>query len=390
MAQPHWLRTTLAAGAILAAAAGVLAPASSASAAASGASTAVVPPPYAADLPDLSTPAVAYDRATPPVATGVAVRGADGALLYSARSGSTFGPLQSLGGVIVGDPSVVVNSLGTHFFVRGTDDQVYTNTITPSGAVTGYSTVPGLTVTGDVEALVPNLAPAGSLRIFARGPDGAVWTNNLNGGAWAGWSSLGGFATSDITAARTFAVPNDTVRVFVRGADHRVHVSRVSAGGVTAFEPLGDLQVTSNIAVAEDALFGGGFIAARGADSGLWTLNLFTLPYVWKPLGGTATSDPAFSFQGNVTSLYVRGTDDALYVNKAASPDAAYRGYERIDGAVSGNPAAFGPGVSALGPGFLLARLAGGSLGLNVDPSPTLQPPHKFGGFTPIPGPAVG
>jgi hypothetical protein len=390
MAQPHWLRKTLVAGAILAAAAGVLAPASSASAVASGASTAVVPPPYAADLPDLSTPAVAYDRAGQPVATGVAVRGADGALLYSARSGSTFGPLQSLGGVIVGDPSVVVNSFGTHFFVRGTDDQVYTNTITPSGAVTGYSTVPGLTVTGDVEALVPNLAPAGSLRIFARGPDGAVWTNSLNGGAWAGWSSLGGSATSDITAARTFAVPNDTVRVFVRGADHRVHVSRVSASGVTAFEPLGDLQVTSDIAVAEDALFGGGFIAARGADSGVWTLNLFTIPYVWKPLGGTATSDPAISFQGNVTSLYVRGTDDALYVNKAASPDAPYRGYERIDGAVAGNPAAFGPGVSALGPGLLLARLAGGSLGLNVDPSPTLQPPHKFGGFTPVPGPAVG
>lgn len=127
--------------------------------------------------------------------------------------------------------------------------------------------------------------------------------------------------------------------------------------GVTAFEPLGDLQVTSDIAIAEDALFGGGFIAARGADSGVWMLNLFTIPYVWKPLGGTATSDPAISFQGNVTSLYVRGTDDALYVNKAASPDAPYRGYERIDGAVAGNPAAFGPGVSALGPGLLLARL---------------------------------
>ncbi|MEV0630866.1 hypothetical protein [Nonomuraea wenchangensis] len=384
MVQPHWLRKTLTAGLILAVAAGVLTPGPA------GAAATAAPPPYAADLPDLGTPAVAYDRTAQPTATGVAARGADGSLLYSARSGSSFGPFQSLGGVIVGDPSVVVNAAGTHFFVRGTDDQVYTNTITPSGAVTGYAHVPGLTVTGDVEALVPNLAPAGSLRIFARGTDGAVWTNQLTGGAWSGWSSLGGFATSDITATRTFAFPNDTVRVFVRGADRRVYVSRVAAGGVTPFEPLGDLQVTSNIAVAEDAIFGGGFIAARGADNAVWTLNLFTLPYTWKSLGGSATSDLALSYQANVTALYTRGTDNALYVNKTTAPDAAYRGFERIDGTVTGNPAAFGTGPSVPGTGFLLARLGSGALGLNLEPSPSVLPPHKFGGYSPIPGPAVG
>ncbi|GAA1722836.1 DUF346 domain-containing protein [Nonomuraea bangladeshensis] len=362
-------------------AAGVLTPGSSAAAATA---------PYAADLPDLGTPAVAYDRTSQPTATGVAARGADGSLLYSARSGSSFGPFQSLGGVIVGDPSVVVTTAGTHFFVRGTDDQVYTNTITPSGVVTGYAHVPGLTVTGDVEALVPNLAPAGSLRIFARGTDDAVWTNQLTGGAWSGWSSLGGFATSDITATRTFAFPNDTVRVFVRGADHRVYVSRVAASGVTPFEPLADLRVTSNIAVAEDAIFGGGSIAARGADNAVWVLNLFTLPYTWRSLGGSATSDVALSYQANVTALYVRGTDNAMYVNKTTASEAAYRGFERIDGTVTGNPAAFGTGPSVPGTGFLLARLGSGALGLNLEPNPAVLPPHKFGGYSPIPGPAAG
>ncbi|MGW4799123.1 hypothetical protein ACWEPC_42570 [Nonomuraea sp. NPDC004297] len=385
MTEPHWLRRTLTASVILAVAAGLLAFAPSASA-----SPSAVPPPYAADLPDLGTPAVAFDRVGTPVATGVAARGADGSLLYSPRSGSAFGAFQSLGGVIVGDPSVVVNSGGTHFFVRGTDDQVYTNTITPSGAVTGYAQVPGLTVTGDVEAIVPNLVPPTSVRIFARGTDGAVWTNNLSGGAWSGWSSLGGYATSDITATRTFVVPNDTIRVFIRGADNRVYVNRVSTSGVSGFEPLADLQVTSNIAVAEDAIFGGGFIAARGADNGLWTLNLYTVPYVWKPLGGTVTSDIAISYQANVTAFYVRGTDDALYVNKATAPTAVFRGFERIDGTVTGNPAAFGSGPNAPGTGFLLARLTGGSLGLNIEPSPSVLPPHKFGGYAPIPGPAVG
>ncbi|TMR92350.1 hypothetical protein [Nonomuraea basaltis] len=236
--------------------------------------SAAAPPPWAADLPDLSTPQIAYNRAAAPVVTGVAARGADGALLYSPRSGNGLGPLQSLGGMIIGDPSVVVTVNGTHFFVRGTDDQVYTNTITPSGAVTGYSVVPGLTVTGEIESISPLLEPAGSIGIFARGPDGAVWNNILRNGVWTGWSSLGGFATSEITAARTFVVPQSTIRVFVRGSDHRIYVNAVTPTGASGFQPLGGLRATSNIAVADDTIFPGNQVFVRGEDNAVWYYNL--------------------------------------------------------------------------------------------------------------------
>ncbi|MFC4112894.1 hypothetical protein [Nonomuraea zeae] len=378
MALPRWLRKPAVAAVIVAASVLALAPPASAA-----------PPPYAADLPELSTPNVAYNL-SPFAATGVAVRGADGSLLFSRRSGSAFGPLQSLGGSIVGDPSVVVTTAGTQFFVRGTDDQVYTNTITPSGAVTGYSAVPGLTATGDVEAIVPNVSPLGSVvRIFARGTDGAVWTNVLRNGQWTGWSSLGGFATSDITAARTFVFPTDTVRVFIRGSDHRVYVSRVTTTSATSFQPLGDLQVTSNIAVAEDFYFAGGEIWARGQDNGLYTYSLVVAPQSWKPLGGTLTSDIAASGQPNITYLYSRGPDGAITVNKRG-PDGVYRGFERLDGAVTGNPAAFGTGPNGPLTEFLLARLGSGALAANLELGSVLQPPNQFTGYVPIAGPPVG
>src|SRR5262245_44165044 len=90
---------------------------------------------HADDIPALGTPQVAYDRTVSQPAKGVAARAADGALLYAARSGSGFGSFQSLGGTIVGDPSAVFTPNGAEMYVRGTDDQVYTNTVTTSGAV---------------------------------------------------------------------------------------------------------------------------------------------------------------------------------------------------------------------------------------------------------------
>ncbi|MFI6713116.1 hypothetical protein ACIBF7_42265 [Nonomuraea sp. NPDC050478] len=373
----HWLRRPLAAGTALALTLGLLAFGSPAAAAGPP------PPAYAAGLPDLSTPRVAHDYTLTRSAKGVAARGADGSLLYSTFSGGVFGPFQSLGGVIVGDPNVVVTSYGTEFYVRGTDDQVYTNTITPSGVVTGYSIVPGLRVTGEVEAIVAFDEPPASVKLFARGTDGAVWTNVRRNGAWVGWRSLGGFATSDITASRGFFTLPFNVRVFVRGSDNRVYFSNVSANTATAFEPIGDLRVTSNIAVRDDFGINAYEIAARGEDNRVWTMNLVTIGATWQPLDGlTATSDIALA----TNFLYVRGPDNAVY---------AYRrdrvvGYERVDGEATGNPAAFATAPNG-GPHdqTLLARLTSGALATNFRPYVNGQPAGQFGGYTTIAGPPV-
>jgi hypothetical protein len=369
----HRFRRPLTVGVGLATVAGLLSLSSPAAAAAAA------PPAYAADLPNLSTPQVAYDFSSLQPARGVAARAADGALLYSARSGDGFAPFQSLGGVIVGDPSAVVTSNGTELFARGTDDRVYTNTVTPSGAITGYSVVPGLTVTGEVESFrAPTGEPAGGVRLFARGTDGAVWTNLRRNGSWAGWTSLGGFITSEITAGR---VQTGGIRIFVRGSDNRVYFHETDGGFVPGWHVLDGLRITSNIAVPEGGLLSGVQIFVRGEDNRVYS-RLVANSTPWQPRSGvSATSDIAVTFE----AVYVRGSDNAIYSSQTTG--ATSQPFERVAGEVTGNPAAFtlqpfqGPHNQ-----YLLARQPNGALAFNIR---LAAPGSPFGGYTPIPGPAI-
>ncbi|RAY13358.1 hypothetical protein DPM19_19995 [Actinomadura craniellae] len=388
MQYPFRSRRLLTAVAALVAAVGLV-PAVSPAAAAVAPSSGHLPahvPAYAADLPDLRTPQVAYDPRATQSAKGVAARGTDGALLYSARSGTGFAPFQSLGGIIVGDPSAVVTANGTEMFARGTDDRVYTNTVTPSGAITGYSVVPGLTVTGEVESVIPLGEPLNSIRIFARGPEGAVWTNIRRNGSWAGWTSLGGIITSDITASRQFLSARG-VRIFVRGTDNRVYSLDIGPNEVTGFQALGTLRVTSNIAVTDDTSFNSSLIIARGEDNRLYS-RLLLNGGDWQPLNGvSATSDPAASFN----FVYVRGSDNAIYASQRdINGTSNFSPFQRVEGPVTSNPAAFSQAPNG-GPftQYLLARQPDGALAFNIRPNTgaTFGP---FGGYTPIAGPNIG
>ncbi|MFC4055696.1 hypothetical protein ACFOY4_38930 [Actinomadura syzygii] len=355
---------------------------------ASPASAATQPPePYAADLPNLSTPRVAFDLTANQPARGVAARGTDGALLYSARSGSGFAPFQSLGGVIVGDPSAVVTANGTDLFVRGTDNRVYTNTVTPSGGVTGYSVLSGLTVTGEIESIVPRDEPTGSVRLFARGQDGAVWTNVRRNGAWTGWSSLGGVITSDITAGLQLLTVGGNTRIFVRGTDNRVYANRVGPAGASGYQVLGDLRVTSNLTVERDSPFSAQrTLFARGEDNRVYAFSLSVGGATWRPLPAvTATSDIGASTE----SVYVRTSDNTIQTSRQTDGSGTYSPFERVEGQVTANPAAFtlqpngGPLTQ-----YLLARQPNGFLAFNIRPFNGI-PTGPFAGYNAVPGPAV-
>jgi hypothetical protein len=338
-----------------------------------------------ADLPDLSTPQVAYDRSQIQP-KGVAVRGANGVLLYSALSGSSFAPFQSLGATIVGDPSAVVTPQGTELFFRGIDDRVYTVIVTPSGAATGVSAVSGLTVTGEVESVVPlPEGPADSVRLFARGVDGAVWTNIRRDGSWSGWSSLGGFITSDITASRLLNA-GGIVRIYVRGSDNRVYYNDLQLNNVSGFKAVDDFRVTSNIAVLEGGALNGLMIYARGVDNIVYIRSLPHVQGTWQPRPGVSvTSDIAVTFE----ALYVRGPDNAIYTSRRAG--TSFLPFERVEGQVTGNPAAFT--LSPVGPAqnqYLLGRQPNGALGYNIRPFSGGTPGGFFPGYILIPGPAIG
>ncbi|WP_113699554.1 hypothetical protein [Nonomuraea lactucae] len=122
--------------------------------------------------------------------------------------------MSSIGGSLQGDPQAANAPDGDVLvFGRDTSNQVVTNRIVGGATPTGFTVVPGgLLVSSEIEVVEPSGAAGELVRIFARGlDDGAVYTNPMTTGGWTGWRNLGGFTTSEISAALTAVTKMPTV-----------------------------------------------------------------------------------------------------------------------------------------------------------------------------------
>jgi hypothetical protein len=83
----------------------------------------------------------------------VVARGADDSVVISRRNpvDDSYRPLFSVGARILGDKAAVTTSAGIEVFARGTDNRIYTNTVTCDDRGVGFSVVPGLLGSSDPE-----------------------------------------------------------------------------------------------------------------------------------------------------------------------------------------------------------------------------------------------
>lgn len=330
---------------VVAVAAGVLLTGASASAAA---------PPLPPDTNATSTPTIDSSGLF------IVSRGLDGSVLYSQGSpfDKTYAPFVSLDGPIIGDPSGVISPDGAQVFARDTSNQAIT-TLVVLGPVQprSFAVIPGLLISSEVAAVA--IPPRGSqppqVRIFARGlEDGSVYTNLLIQGAPQGWVNLGGFITSEISAAVTgpldFTV---NIRVTARGGDSRLHamVFNNTNGVVSPWAPVGDLVVAGNPTLSRtnvtsfpDSQLRGNEVFVRAASNGaLFTWN-FDSPG-WVNLGGVVNGDIAVSVASDGgLHVHVRGTTRNVYLNRRPPGSTRFGGYVNLGGIGTGSPAAAGGG----------------------------------------------
>ena len=73
------------------------------------------------------------------------------------------------------------------------------------------------------------------MQVFARGQDGALWTQEFDGG-WRGWYSLGGVVTSPSAPVST--APGTTI-VFTRGQDAALWMNYDVGSGFVGWYGLG-------------------------------------------------------------------------------------------------------------------------------------------------------
>ena len=201
----------------------------------------------------------------------VVARGADGAVWINRFSGFgyDFNGWVSLGGDATSGPTVARWNFGgrTYVFARGTDGALWANEITDVGP-TGWTSLGG-SLASDPDAAV---GPDGSVFVTALGDDGSVFVNSYNGSAWSGWGSLDGFATS----GPSVAFNGTDGWVLARGGDGAIwanHLNGVwggwsSVGGLVSDQPSG-AQGGYAIDVWNDS--GNGILFATvGLDGAVW------------------------------------------------------------------------------------------------------------------------
>jgi hypothetical protein len=132
------------------------------------------------------------------------IRGNDNAIWHMYYSNGWSG-WESLGASIISDPSATTpNSNRIDLFGTGTDNNIWHKYWSPSTGWTNWSpdlgAVPGGLASGSSPAASLWRWNAGSIEVYARGQDGAIYSNYFDGSNWGGWSSHGGVLTSNATA----------------------------------------------------------------------------------------------------------------------------------------------------------------------------------------------
>jgi uncharacterized protein YkwD len=174
---------------------------------------------------------------------------------------------------------------------------------------------------------------------FVRGTNNAVWYRMFSDarGTWGPWTSLGGGA---LGAPATSCVGNVLTSrvapvVWVRGTDGALWRRPLGGawhrlGGALTSDP-GALAALAGSCPASEDVF------ALGTDRAVWEFS----GGVWRNLGGRSTVAPtAVRLPSGETDLFVRGTNNALYMNTRAPRAATWGGWHQIGGILTSAPVA--------------------------------------------------
>ena len=201
----------------------------------------------------------------------------------------------------------------------------------------GFFGLVGWTSVGGVATSKPTASSStsGSLDVFVRGTDNALWHRRSSGGVWSAWESLGGVVSSNPSAVSQGA---NNVDVFVRGTDNAVWHRSWNGTAWAAWDSLGGTATSS----PTTASWGAGRLdmVVRGTDNALWHRSWNGAAWSsWDSAGGTATSDPGMvaSTSGRV-DVFVRGTDDAIW-HRSGPGNGTWSAWDSLGGVLTSGPA---------------------------------------------------
>ena len=166
---------------------------------------------------------------------------------------------------------------------------------------------------------------------FARGADNAVWYRTFSDGrgTWGPWTSLGGRALGApaTSCVGDFVTSVVAPIVWVRGGDGALWRRPLGGawqrlGGALASDP-GALPALAGGCPSSEDVF------ALGTDRAVWEFS----GHVWRRVGGKSTVAPtAVQLPSGETDLFVRGTNNTLYMNARAPGGTTWAGWHQTGG----------------------------------------------------------
>jgi len=243
----------------------------------------------------------------------------------------SFGGWESLGGSATSAPAVASWGNGRlDVFTRGTDNALWHRWF-DSGSWSGWERL------GGVLRSAPGAVSWGSGRIdvAVRGTDDAVWHIAYDG-AWSGWERLGGLATSaPALAATTF----NRLDLLVKGTDDRIYSRRWTGDRWADWYQILPNTFTSSPAASTST--GQVVAVARGSDQAGYVFATDSSNSTWlapSSIGGAIRDDPAIAWRPTDKNVFVRGTDDQLWMWNYNDADAP--GWHPVGGVLTSGPAA--------------------------------------------------
>jgi peptidoglycan/xylan/chitin deacetylase (PgdA/CDA1 family) len=261
----------------------------------------------------------------------VFVRGTNDRIYLNIFNGTTWSGWREVpghGSTLSGPSAALYSVRGATFlglFVRGTDNKIYTNTFDGT-SWSGWSQVPGNGFTIDTPTALAYRIP---LNLFVRGTDNKIYTNTFDGINWSGWSQVpgNGSTLSGPSAALHMAIQTVFLDLFVRGTNDRIYVNTLGGTTWSGWREVPGHGLTPSGPAATQLATEPGltlYLFVRGTDNKIYA-NTFdgTTWSSWSQVpgnGSTPDAPGAMAFQtskfaeGQV-DLFVRGTNDRIYVN---------------------------------------------------------------------------
>lgn len=239
---------------------------------------------------------------------------------------------------------------GARVFARGDSGTLVANRWNGSGW-TGWSDFGGMQLTSGPSA---STRPAdGTIDVFAKGPDDAIWHRYLTAGVWSDWGSIGGITSS--APASTSRMSTGELDVIVKGGDNGLyHKYWTPTGGWSGWGSLGGLFIYAPAVISHEP--GKLDVFGIGTDHQLYQKHWNGSSWSgWIGLGGYLTSAPTVeSQQSGKVDVFARDANGNIA--QRSWNGTAWSAWVTIPTIATSGPTAFSEG-----PGRVVLFVRGGA-----------------------------